>query len=162
MKYLCLVYFEEPVLDAMNGPKRDALTCEALDYIDELGARDQLLAAEALQPVRTAVSVRVRNGRFSSTDGPFAETKEQLGGFVLIDAIDLNEALQIVAKNPMARFGTIEVRPIMPLERTGASGEPMAARRRPASAASDTSPSCAANPPPVGREARSPVTVSLC
>ena len=103
----------------MNGPKRDALTCEALDYIDELGARDQLLAAEALQPVRTAVSVRVRNGRFSSTDGPFVETKEQLGGFVLIDAIDLNQALQIVAKNPMARFGTIEVRPIVPLERKG-------------------------------------------
>ena len=101
----------------MNGPKRDALTCEALDYIDELDARNHLLVAGALQPVHTAVSVRVRNGRFSSTDGPFAETKEQLGGFVLIDAIDLNEALQIVAKNPMARFGTIEVRPIMPLER---------------------------------------------
>ncbi len=82
----------------MNGPKRDALTCEALDHIDELGARNQLLAAEALQPVHTAVSVRVRNGRFSSTDGPFAETKEQLGGFVLIHAIDLNEALLIVAK----------------------------------------------------------------
>ena len=100
----------------------------------------QLLAAEALQPVRTAVSVRVRNGRFSSTDGPFVETKEQLGGFVLIDAIDLNEALQIVAKNLMARFGTIEVRPIVPLERKGASGEPLAARRRPASGACDTSP----------------------
>ena len=162
MKYLCLVYFEEPVLDAMNGPKRDALTCEALDHIDELGARNQLLAAEALQPVHTAVSVRVRNGRFSSTDGPFAETKEQLGGFVLIDAIDLNEALQIVAKNPMARFGTIEVRPIMPLERRGTSGDPLAARRQPASAARDTSPSSAADPPPGRPEARSPVTVSLC
>ena len=124
MKYLCLVYFEEPVLDAMDGPKRDALTREAIDYIDELGARNQLLAAEALQPVHTAVSVRVRNGRFSSTDGPFAETKEHLGGFVLIDATDLNEALQIVAKNPMARFGRIEVRPIMPLERRGTSVKP--------------------------------------
>jgi hypothetical protein len=102
----------------MNGPKRDALTCEALDYIDELRRRGQLMATEALQPVQTAVSIRVRNGRFSSTDGPFAETKEQLGGFVLIEAIDLNDALQVVARNPLARFGTIEVRPIMPLERT--------------------------------------------
>jgi hypothetical protein len=117
MKYLCLVYFEEPVLDEMNGPRRDALTCEALDYISELRGRDQLLATEALLPVHTAVSVRVRNGRFSATDGPFAETKEQLGGFVLIDAVDLNDALQIVSRNPLARFGTIEVRPIMPLER---------------------------------------------
>jgi hypothetical protein len=118
MKYLCLVYFQEDALDAMNGPKRDALTCEALDYIDELRRRGQLMATEALQPVQTAVSIRVRNGRFSSTDGPFAETKEQLGGFVLIEAIDLNDALQVVARNPLARFGTIEVRPIMPLERT--------------------------------------------
>jgi hypothetical protein len=118
MKYLCLVYFQEDALDAMNGPKRDALTREALDYIDELRRRGQLMATEALQPVQTAVSIRIRNGRFSSTDGPFAETKEQLGGFVLIEAIDLNDALQVVARNPLARFGTIEVRPIMPLERT--------------------------------------------
>jgi hypothetical protein len=117
MKYLCLVYFEEPVLEAMNGPRRDALDAEALDYLDELGRRRQLVASEALQPVQTAVSVRVRNGRFSATDGPFAETKEQLGGFVLIDAIDLNDVLQIVARNPIARLGTVEVRPIMLLER---------------------------------------------
>jgi hypothetical protein len=126
MKYLCLVYFEEPVLEGMNGPRRDALDCEALDYLDELGRRRQLVASEALQPVQTAVSVRVRNGRFSATDGPFAETKEQLGGFVLIDAIDLNDALQIVSKNPLARFGTVEVRPIMPLQRK----EPGAASAR--------------------------------
>jgi hypothetical protein len=118
MKYLCLVYFQEDALDAMNGPKRDALTREALDYIDELRRRGQLMSTEALQPVQTAVSIRVRNGRFSSTDGPFAETTEQLGGFVLIEAIDLNDALQVVSRNPLARFGTIEVRPIMPLERT--------------------------------------------
>jgi hypothetical protein len=117
MKYLCLVYFEEPVLEAMNGAQRDALDCESLDYIDELNQRGQLLACEALQPVRTALSVRVRNARLSATDGPFAETKEQMGGFVLIDAIDLNDALQIVARNPIARYGTVEVRPIMPLER---------------------------------------------
>jgi hypothetical protein len=117
MKYLCLVYFEEPRLEAMNGPGRDALDCAALDYLNELARRRQLIASEALQPVRTAVSVRIRNGRFSATDGPFAETKEQLGGFVLIDALDLNDALQIVARNPLARLGTVEVRPIMPLER---------------------------------------------
>jgi hypothetical protein len=117
MKYLCLVYFEEPVLEAMNGPRRDALDSEALDYLDELGRRRQLIVSEALQPVQTAVSVRVRNGRLSATDGPFAETKEQLGGFVLIHAIDLNDALQIVSKNPLARFGTVEVRPITPMER---------------------------------------------
>jgi hypothetical protein len=124
MKYLCLVYFEEPVLEAMNGPRREALDERALDYLDELGRRGQLVAAEALQPVETAVAVRVRNNRFSAVDGPFAETKEQLGGFVLIDAIDLNDALQIVARNPLARHGTVEVRPIMPIE-----------RRRPARAA---------------------------
>jgi hypothetical protein len=117
MKYLCLVYVEGKVLQQLSGPEFDALASESLDYDDELRQRGHLIAAQALQPVQTATTVRVRNSKLSTTDGPFAETKEQLGGFVFIEASDLNEALQIAAKIPSARLGTIEVRPIMQLER---------------------------------------------
>jgi hypothetical protein len=117
MKYLCLVYVEEKVLQQLAGPAFDALAAESLDYDDELRQHGNLIAAQALQPVQTATTVRVRNGKLSTTDGPFAETKEQLGGFIFINASDLNEALQIAAKIPSGRFGTIEVRPILELER---------------------------------------------
>jgi hypothetical protein len=117
MKYLCLVYVEEKVLQQLAGPAFDALVAESLDYDDELRQHGHLIAAQALQPVQTATTVRVRNGKLSTTDGPFAETKEQLGGFIFINASDLNEALQIAAKIPSGRFGTIEVRPILELER---------------------------------------------
>jgi hypothetical protein len=129
-------------------------------YNEQLVNAGIMLAGDGLKPSSQGKRIAFDGANRTVIDGPFAETKEQLGGFVLIDAIDLNEALQIVAKNPMARFGTIEVRPIMPLERRGTSGDPLAARRQPASAARDTSPSSAADLPPGRLEARSPVTVA--
>lgn len=117
MKYLCLIYFDEKDLNAFSEAEMGAATGQCLDYEDELRESGQFIAAEALEPVQTATTLRVRNGRTSMTDGPFAETREQLGGFFLIDARDLNEALQVAEKLPQARFGSIEVRPIRPLER---------------------------------------------
>lgn len=116
MKYLCLVYFEPSVMDVLSPGDGVVLTRESLAYDVELDKRGQLITAHALQPTSSATTVRVRNGRMSATDGPFAETKEILGGFILIEARDLNEALQVAAGIPLARFGSIEVRPIMDLE----------------------------------------------
>ena len=112
MKYLCLAYEEEQKLNAMTRPEWDSLRNETLRYVDELRRTGRMLAAESLQSIRTAMTVRVRNGNLSVTDGPFAETKESLGGFFLIDARDLNDALQVASRWPSARFGSIEVRPI--------------------------------------------------
>jgi len=108
MKYLCLVYGEEAKIGAM-----DDRHCLAFDT--ELRARGQCVASEALEPVSTATTVRVRNGRLTVTDGPFAETKEQLAGFYLIEARDLNEAIQLASKIPPAEVGSIEIRPIRPI-----------------------------------------------
>jgi hypothetical protein len=108
MKYLCLVYLEEQKLQAV--PDTECAACGA-----GLKKSGLLVAAEALQPVATATTVRVRNGRMAITDGPFAETKEQLAGFYLIEARDLNDAIQVAAKIPPAREGSIEVRPIREL-----------------------------------------------
>src|SRR5687767_1114940 len=116
MKYLCLVYSEEKNLDAV--PISDCLACGA-----ELRGSGKLVAAEALQPVQTATTVRVRDGKVSITDGPFAETKEQLAGFYMIEAKDLDEAIQLASKIPPARVGSIEVRPIRPIRETVARGE---------------------------------------
>ncbi len=116
MKYLCLVYNEEKKLDAMSKSEWDALAGESLAYDEELRKKGHFIVAQALQPVQTATIVRVRNGKLSTTDGPFAETKEQLRGFILVDARDLNEAIQVASKIPGARLGSIEVRPIRELE----------------------------------------------
>lgn len=112
MKYLCLAYEEERVLDALTREQWEALRKETLDYVDELQRSGRLIITHALQGVRTATTVRVRQGRMAATDGPFAETKESLGGFFLIEARDLNEAIQVASKWPSARLGSIEVRPI--------------------------------------------------
>lgn len=112
MKYLCMAYEEEHKLNALSKSEWDALRVETLAYVDELRKSGYMIAAEALQSVRTATTVRVRNGKVSITDGPFAETKETLGGFFLINARDLNEAIQVASKWPSARLGSIEVRPI--------------------------------------------------
>ena len=109
MKYLCLVYLESGDMRAV--PDSECMACG-----DGLRDRGVLVAAEALQPVDTATTVRVRGGRSIFTDGPFAETKEQLAGFYLIDAKDLDEALEVAAKIPPARVGSIEVRPVRQLE----------------------------------------------
>jgi hypothetical protein len=117
VKYLCLVYHEEKILEALPKAELDVLVRDSLDLCDELRDDGQFIAAEALQSVRTATTVRVRNGKASMTDGPFAETKEQLGGFFFIEAKDLDEALQVAARIPGGRIGTVEVRPIWELER---------------------------------------------
>jgi hypothetical protein len=112
MKYLCLAYEEENRLNSLSRTEWEALRRETLDYLEELGQQGYLISAEPLQSVQTATTVRVRNGKLSITDGPFAETKETLGGFFLIDAADLNEALKIASRWPSARLGSIEVRPV--------------------------------------------------
>jgi len=112
MKYLCLAYEEEKKLNALSESEWAALREETLAYVEELRKSGCLVTAEPLQSVRTAATVRVRDGKVSRTDGPFAETKEQLGGFFLINARDLDEALEVAAKWPSARLGSIEVRPI--------------------------------------------------
>jgi hypothetical protein len=109
MKYLCLVYLEEGKLRAV--PDSECKACG-----DGFRNRGILLGAEALQPIETATTVRVRHGKLSITDGPFAETKEQLAGFYLIEARDLNEAIQMAAKIPPVREGSIEVRPVRELD----------------------------------------------
>ena len=111
MKYLCLVYLDEDRLDEL--PDED---CVAYDSATR--ASGHCLASEALQSVRTATTVRVRNGKVSITDGPFAETKEQLAGFYMIEARNLDEAIALAAEIPPARVGSIEVRPIRPIRET--------------------------------------------
>jgi hypothetical protein len=116
MKYLCLIYNEERKLQAMSKVEREALVGEALAYDEELKQRGHFIAAQVLQRVETATTVRVRNGRLSTTEGPVADVKDQLAGFILIDARDLNEAIQVASKMPGARVGGIEVRPIREAE----------------------------------------------
>lgn len=112
MKYLCLAWEEESQLDGLTREEWDVLRRETLDYVESLRDSGHLLAAQALQSARNGVSLRVRGGSLATTDGPFAETKEQLGGIFLIEAADLNEAIQIAARWPSAQIGTIEVRPV--------------------------------------------------
>lgn len=111
MKYLCLVYAEENKLE-------DVADIECVAYDAKLRESGHCVASEALEPVETATTVRVRNGKLSITDGPFAETKEQLTGFYLVEARDLNEAIRLASKIPPARVGCIEVRPIRPIRET--------------------------------------------
>lgn len=113
MRYLCMVYFDEAEQPTWPGYSVEQCIEESTAYTEALEASGHYVAASPLQPVSTATTLRVRNGKLSTTDGPFAETKEQLGGFLLIDARDLNEALRIAAGMPMARFGSIEVRPVL-------------------------------------------------
>jgi hypothetical protein len=115
MKYVCLVYLVEKDINEMTQRESDACVDESLAYDDALRKSGHLIVAHALQPIEAATTIRVRNGKLSATDGPFAETKEQLGGFVLIEARDLNDAIQVAAKIPLARRGSIEVRPIKEL-----------------------------------------------
>ena len=110
MKYMLLVYLNE---QAMNDTERQECYVESTELCHDLKAKGQYLAASPLHPVAAATSVRVRNGKRLVTDGPFAETREQLGGYYLIDAKDLDEAIAIAARIPPARKGTIEIRPVM-------------------------------------------------
>lgn len=113
MRYLCLIYDEEKKLAGMPKSESDAFMGEYFAFTEGIKGSGHYVGGDALQPVHTATTVRVRNGKMSTTDGPFAETKEQLGGYYLIDANDLNDAIQVASKIPSARVGSIEVRPIM-------------------------------------------------
>jgi hypothetical protein len=113
MKYVCLIYSERQRIDALPRPEWDAILAEYEAFTDGIRTSGQFVAAEALQPVQAAKTLRIRSGKLSVTDGPFAETREQLGGFFLIEARDLAEAVQVASKIPGARWGSIEVRPVM-------------------------------------------------
>jgi hypothetical protein len=112
MRYMMLVYLEENALDEQQ---REACYHESIALTHDLKAKGQYLAAAPLQPVATATSVRIRDGRRLVTDGPFAETREALGGYYLVDARDLDEAIAIAARIPGAKAGTVEVRPVVEL-----------------------------------------------
>ncbi len=113
MRYLCLIYDEEKKMESMPKSEADAFMGEYFAFTEGIKKSGHYLGGEALQPVHSATTVRMRNGKISTTDGPFAETKEQLGGYYLINAKDLNDAIQVASKIPSARYGSIEVRPIM-------------------------------------------------
>jgi hypothetical protein len=119
MKYACLVYCDENTLGEVTDD-------ECIAYSDDIRGSGHRLGGEALEPVVTATTVRVRNGKVSVTDGPFAETKEQLAGFYLIEARDLNDAIRVASKIPPARVGTIEVRPIRELNATPVKSDDLA------------------------------------
>jgi hypothetical protein len=112
MKFLCLAYEEQQKLDELSTSEWQALRKETLDYVASLQKRGILIAANPLQSATTASTVRVRNGKRLITDGPFAETKEQIGGYFMIVAPTVDDAIEIAANWPSARIGTIEVRPI--------------------------------------------------
>lgn len=115
MRYVCLVYVDEAKLDALPRSAFQALVDESLDYDEVLRRSGHYVASDALESVQTATTIRVRDGKTLTTDGPFAETKEQLGGFFLIEAKDLDDAIQVASRIPPARLGSIEVRPVMAL-----------------------------------------------
>ncbi|MEX0851980.1 MAG: YciI family protein [Bauldia sp.] len=117
MKYLCLIYGDPEVWEAKGQGEVDGLVRDHFDYDDALRRGGQMITAQALEPPATATMVRMRDGKISATDGPFAETKEELGGFYLIEARDLDEAIKVAGNIPSARWGSIEVRPVKTLVR---------------------------------------------
>ncbi|QIT55764.1 YciI family protein [Aquisalimonas sp. 2447] len=111
MKYVALVYYQESIIDAMTEEEWHDLNQECVAGVERLSEQGNYVSGQPLQPVETATTVQVRDGEVIVSDGPFAETKEQLAGFYLLEAKDLNEALQLASRIPPARFGSIEVRP---------------------------------------------------
>jgi len=122
MKYLCMIYGEESRLATLPKDQMDSMFKEYMAFTEDIKQSGQYIGGNPLQPTQTATTVRVRQGKISTTDGPFAETKEQLGGYYLINAKDLNEAIQVAARIPGARSGSIEVRPIMEHAAPAAAG----------------------------------------
>jgi hypothetical protein len=118
MQYLLLIYRDEAEVAKTAEADLQAMSKEYGEFTQGIVKSGQFRAGDALQPTRTATTVRVRNGKTVTTDGPFAETKEQLGGYYLVEARDLDEAIRVAARIPNARDGSIEVRPIRPMPRT--------------------------------------------
>ena len=116
MQYLMLIYTDEAVDPKPNTPEGDKFMGDYWKYTEEVKEKGLMLGSNALQPVATATTVRVRDGKTQTTDGPFAETKEQLGGYYLLDCKDLDEAIEYAAKIPSAVHGSIEIRPVMLFE----------------------------------------------
>jgi hypothetical protein len=114
MQYLLLIYGEEKAWTTMSEAERNGLFADYRKYTDEIKQSGHWIGGNPLQPTHTATTVRVRSGKASTTDGPFAETREQLGGYYLVEAKDLDEATKLAARIPGARLGSIEVRPVMP------------------------------------------------
>lgn len=114
MKYLLLIYENEASSAGLSEAERGKVFQEYMDYTNGIHKSGNYLGGEALQPISTATTVRVRNGKTVTTDGPFAETREQLGGFYMVEAKDLDEAIALATGIPAARTGSIEVRPVMP------------------------------------------------
>jgi hypothetical protein len=114
MQYLLLIYLDESRWERLDSPEQQKIYGEYRELISELGKAGKFLGGNELQPIATATTVRVRGGKKSITDGPFAETKEQLGGYFLVEANDLDEAMEIAARIPSATTGSIEVRPVAP------------------------------------------------
>ena len=115
MKYVCLVYVDETKFDELTQEAGRALVHASLAYDEELMRSGHYITSNALDSVRSAATVRMENGSATISDGPFAETREHLGGFILIDARDLNDAIRLASKIPMARVGCIEIRPTVEL-----------------------------------------------
>lgn len=113
MQYMCLIYDDEKVWQGMPEGERNTVMGEYGAFTQSIRESGNMVAGDALQPTSTATTVRIRNGETLLTDGPFAETKEQLGGYYLIEAEDADRALAIAARIPSARYGSIEVRPVM-------------------------------------------------
>jgi hypothetical protein len=114
MKYLCLIYADEAAWQSLSTAESEAMVAEYRAFTESVTRSGQFVGGNRLEPVATAATVRVRNGKVSTTDGPFAETKEQLAGYYLVDARDFNDAIQIASRIPGARLGSIEVRPVAP------------------------------------------------
>jgi hypothetical protein len=115
MQYLCLIYGDETLRQKMLKSEADKMHAEYFAFTDDITSSGHYRGGNPLEPTSAATTVRVRNGKLSTTDGPFAETKEQLGGYFLIEARDLNDAIQVAGRIPGARIGSIEVRPVMPV-----------------------------------------------
>jgi hypothetical protein len=116
MKFMFMIYHDEHVLDAIPEKEMEALVDSAIEYAEEIRRSDHYIVSDALQRARTARTIRVRAGKVSASDGPFAETKEQLGGFFVIEAKNMDEACAIAARFPPARVGVIEIRPVQELK----------------------------------------------
>src|SRR3954471_15056 len=112
MKYLCLIYNDEREMGTMPRPAGEQMMAEYGQFTEDIKKSGHYKGGDALEPSTTATTVRVRQGKVSATDGPFAETKEQLGGFYMIEAKDLNDAIQVASRIPGAKSGSVEVRPV--------------------------------------------------